>query len=119
MCKCKNIKIGSYDRQTSMKDPFNTRNRNGGWVCVDTCLVQEIAELWYQGIKTVESCCGHNKTKGYIMVLREDYDRMIGLGYKPDNEWNGNSEKLAIFYPKIGTGWRYPETYQPYQMPIF
>lgn len=101
MCKCKDIEIGSYGRQTSMRDPFNSRKRNNGWVCIDTCIIQEIAELWHLGIRTYESCCGHNKTKGYIMVLKEDYERMKSLGYVPDEDWNYGSEKLIIFYPKV------------------
>lgn len=65
-----------------MKDPFNSRNRHNGWVCIDICICQEIAELWNSGIPTYESCCGHNKKEGYIMVLEKDIDKMKKLGYK-------------------------------------
>ena len=98
MCKCKNILIGSYDRQVSMKDPFNTRNRNDGWVCIDICICQEIAELWYRGIKTYESCCGHNKSRGYIMVGEEDKNKMKELGYRQDKNWK--EDNLFCFFPK-------------------
>lgn len=93
MCNCKDIEIGSYDRQTSMKHPFETKRGNNGWVCVDTCLVQEVAELWHLGIKTLESCCGHNKVDGYIAVENDDVEKMIELGYKP-------TDRKQIFLPK-------------------
>lgn len=99
MCKCNNIEIGSYKRQTSMKDPFNFRNRHNGWICIDTCLVQEIVELWYLGIKTIECCCGHNKNKGYIMTLKSDYKKMIDLGYKEDIGYN--NDEFSCFIPLI------------------
>jgi hypothetical protein len=96
MCQCKNVSIGSYDRQVSMKDPFNSRKRHDGWVCIDVCICQQIAELWYQGIKTVESCCGHNINQGYIMVYKEDFDKMIKLGYKENKEWNSKNYKSEL-----------------------
>jgi len=102
MCRCKKIDVGSYDRQTSMKDPFNSRNKKDGWICIDTCLVQEIAELWYLGIKTYECCCGHNKDKGYIMVDEKDFKKMEKLKYKPIKNWNKKSQsKLKCFYPLL------------------
>lgn len=76
MCKCVNIDFGTYDRQTNMK------TLEDKWVCIDTCLVQEIAELWYAGIYTVECCCGHNKNKGYIMVHKIFEFKMKLKGYK-------------------------------------
>ncbi len=30
-------------------------------ICVDACIAHVIKELWYAGIWTVNSCCGHNK----------------------------------------------------------
>lgn len=101
MCKCVNIPIGSYARQTSMKHNFNTSNDKDpkGWVCIDTCLVQEIAELWYKGIRTVECCCGHNIKDGYIAVIDIDDRKMIELGYervKPERPHH----RIGFFYPK-------------------
>jgi len=98
MCKCKDIEFGSYKRQVSMKDPFNSRKRNDGWVCVDVCICQEIAELWLLEIPTIESCCGHNKKDGYIMVNKKDKVKMIKLGYKK-TDWK--ADNLICFYPKL------------------
>ncbi len=82
MCSCKDIKMGSYTRQASML------MKRGKWekrVGIDVCLVQEIAELWYKGIETIESCCGHNVAPSYIAVVNEyEYiEKMKVLGYKP------------------------------------
>lgn len=96
MCKCKNIKLGSYDRQTSMKHNFPTSRKNKGWVCIDTCIIQEIAELWYNRIKTIESCCGHNKTEGYIAVEEKYINKMLRMKYKQIKMKDG---RMNFFYP--------------------
>jgi len=77
MCKCKNIKFWSYDRQTNMKPPYSDKR-----LCIDTCLVQEIAELRAEWIRTTWCCCGHNKIPWYIWVVEEDIQKMKDLWYK-------------------------------------
>lgn len=77
-CNCKNIEIWSYDRQTSMKMPTWKKN---GWVCVDTCIVQEVAELWQLWITTTWCCCGHNKNIWFIWVVKDDISKMKKLWY--------------------------------------
>jgi len=62
-----------------MKAPHVTRN--GGWVSIDICICQEMAELWAMGIKTLNSCCGHNKVLPSVIVEPEDAKRMEELGY--------------------------------------
>ena len=93
MCKCKNIEIGSYGRQVSMKDPFV--KRNDGWVCIDICICQEIAELWYLGIRTNGCCCGHNKQRGYIGVYDEDIEKMKELGYEQQEHFQGQKNNFT------------------------
>ena len=89
-CKCKNIFPGDYKRQTSMKTFWSHE-----WVCIDTCLVQEIAELWYHGIRTIECCCGHNgNSKPYIAVDPKFIPTMKALHYLPQ----GNGPEF--FLPK-------------------
>lgn len=63
------------------------------WVCIDTCLVQEIAELWYLDIETIECCCGHNKNVGYILVSEKHKKKMTQLGYIPQ-------KRSGFFNPK-------------------
>ena len=77
-CNCEEVEMGSYDYQVAMK-----QHSNGKSVDIDICLATEIASLWKLGIRTVESCCGHKKTDGYIAVERiEDVNMMLALGYK-------------------------------------
>ena len=80
-----------------MRMPFGKK-----WVCIDTCLVQEIAELWHLGIPTIESCCGHNKQSGYIAVSEEKHEQMIWLGYERDPL--AQVGRLGFFMPKSKDG---------------
>lgn len=79
MCNCKNIEIGSYDNQVELKAPeWSSKDT----ICVDTCLKDEILELWSIGIRTTGCCCGHNKIEGFIGVFDEDIPKMKELGYQ-------------------------------------
>ena len=55
---------------------------------VDSCMVNEIKWLLKQGIKTIESCCGHHfviddkEVMGYILVSEDSVELMCRLGYK-------------------------------------
>lgn len=89
MCKCKNIKIGSYGNQVELPVPvhmYPLRNVLGEdkpiqAIYVDRCLADEIQSLWNNGITTTGCCCGHNLLLPYIGVIEEDWIRMIELGY--------------------------------------
>lgn len=76
MCKCKNITMGSYDACITLTNPFTE-----GIIGVDECVLDEVKNLWSKGIETVESCCGHNITSGYIAVREKHITEMINLGY--------------------------------------
>lgn len=93
MCNCKNIEIGSYDNQVELPAPPHiiewakkTNFSLGGdrlTVCIDRCLEKEIKALWYEGITTTNSCCGHNMPGlAHIMVIPEDIAWMKAHGYK-------------------------------------
>lgn len=112
-CNCENIEIWSYDRQTSVLAPFKIKNCLWDykdfiktfnwlvwtWISIDTCLVQEIAELWKKWIRTTWCCCWHNKAIPFIWVEFEDIQKMKDLWYKvqenPCRPWDEDS-----FYPK-------------------
>lgn len=85
MCKCVNVKIGSYVNQTVLDYPdwFWIESSLKLKAGIDNCILEEIKSLWANGIQTVESCCGHNKALGYIAVLPEHVQRMLDLGYEP------------------------------------
>jgi hypothetical protein len=86
-CFCKDVDFGSYDHQVSMKCPLI--ERNDGWVCIDVCIATEIAELWHKGIKTLNSCCGHQKLQPTVIVDEKDEPKMIELGYKSEKAQSG------------------------------
>lgn len=103
-CKCENIKTQSYENQVSILMPFWDKFttptwKKWTWVCIDTCLVQEIAELWKKWIRTTWSCCGHNINNPFIWVIPEDIQKMKELWYivqeNPLRPWDEDS-----FYPK-------------------
>jgi len=92
MCNCKNVEIGSYDNQIIlgyypvMREYADNRLKEGlsnYGICVDRCIVDQVVELWEAGIRTYGSCCGHNKTEGFINVGEEDYEKALLLGFEP------------------------------------
>ena len=76
MCKCVNVKMGSYDNQVILKMP------NGELMGIDRCIAEEIKYLWSLGIQTTGCCCGHNKQEGCIGVIDRDIEIMKKGGYK-------------------------------------
>lgn len=94
MCKCDNIKMWTYDRQTTMKPPYQDK-----LVCIDTCLVQEIAELRYLWIETTGCCCWHNLWVWWYIWVKERYiPKMLELWYitRPNETDNTREDS---FYP--------------------
>lgn len=85
MCECIDVEIGSYDNQKMVMAPAHMRpyssNGNVNWICIDTCILAEILQLWSIGISTTGCCCGHNKTNGYIGVEDKDIQNMLNFGY--------------------------------------
>ncbi len=92
MCECVNVEFGDYSNMKILK-------LNGKRIQVDSCMVDEITYLWSKGVITIESCCGHNKRRGYIAVDENSIELMESLGYEhycnplyPDAK--------EFFYPK-------------------
>ncbi len=108
MCKCNNIEIGSYENQTVLDYPEWFKSEKEILSCgIDNCLVDEIKDLWSQGIQTIESCCGHNKVQGYISVLEDHAHLMVDLGYKlyksnfrNESGWDENGFRVDTYKPK-------------------
>jgi len=83
--------MGSYEVSIPLYNIFTKKQSS-----VDYCLIKEVVNLWSKGIETIESCCGHNKTSGYIAVRSQFIIKMIDLGYKPDL----STESPGCFIPK-------------------
>lgn len=81
-CHCVDVAMGSYDNQVSMLAPFDLEHRGDRWVCIDTCIATEIGRLWHLGVKTLNSCCGHQEVDPSVIVAPESHDLMDRLGYR-------------------------------------
>jgi hypothetical protein len=93
MCKCINIPMGSYKNASAVTTP------SGSIIDLDNCILDEVKGLWELGITTVESCCGHNVTDGYILVDEKSIWKMLAVGYKNHSDVMGEF-RPEIFYPK-------------------
>ena len=79
------------------------REPGGKLVGIDTCLASEIGWLWHNGVRTIESCCGHNKNGGYIAVEFVSVGRMRELGYKNlTREQRKTGDNKNFFFPHFG-----------------
>lgn len=54
MCKCRNIKLGTYSNQTEVNRPEHMLiNEKISSIGIDTCIVEEIQYLWSEGNFTI------------------------------------------------------------------
>jgi hypothetical protein len=104
-CDCKDVGIGSYRNQITVKTPDHTLKHGGcgcmtfrSTTCLDRCIAEEIKSLWCQGVVTTGSCCGHNKREGYIGVIPEHSGIMLAMGYQKES--NGKDRRALHFIPK-------------------
>ena len=83
MCNCVNIEMGLYGNQVKLDCPEHMKKYiSYDTIAIDRCLLDEIQYLWSLGVRTVGSCCGHNKVIGTIGVAKEDIPKMKKLGYQ-------------------------------------
>lgn len=87
--------------QTGSKSKIEYKNYPIG---IDSCIVDEIRELWSKGIRTCGCCCGHGYNLGYIEVEDEDIEKMEQMGYchyiYP--KMFGGVDRKEAFIPKTG-----------------
>lgn len=76
ICGCDGVELGSGDATVPISHPSLNKK-----IWVDKCIAGEVLDLLDKGIKTVGSCCGHNKTIPSIMVDIESVSAMESLGY--------------------------------------
>jgi hypothetical protein len=90
-CSCgKDVYFGDYSRMVNAVALWGEKKS----VCFDKCLADEIFFLWSVGVKTSQSCCGHNLSCGGIYVHEGDTKKMVRLGYKEYKKFN------SFFVPK-------------------
>ncbi len=96
MCNCRSYntpKIDQTIRERVMQPPFMDKT-----VCVDSCIVKEIQELWDAGFETLGCCCGHNKEKPSVIVDKSIApDVSIFLGCNSDKPWRVLAWKLVEY----------------------
>lgn len=69
-------------------------------VCIDSCIVDAIKELWSKGVETTGCCCGHNIMPAWVSVHPGFYEKMFELGYEqqPVEVKNGVVMGLYTFF---------------------
>lgn len=73
-------------------------------ISIDSCIADEIQELWDKDIRTTGCCCGHGINLGFIQVENEDIPKMEAMGYEHylySNKFGGVARKDG-FIPKTG-----------------
>lgn len=84
MCKCKDVKMGSYKNQTILDTPRCILNKYSNYpktIGIDNCILDEIRFLWSNDIITLGSCCGHNIVNSMVNVDDACISKMKELGY--------------------------------------
>lgn len=86
--------FGIYDNMKILAMPDHMLLKNGGYyyskdtVSIDPCIVEEIEMLWRNGVRTINSCCGHGKLRASVIVENSSEQTMIELGYEVNNSWH-------------------------------
>jgi len=95
ICFCKKDNtFGEYKNTVEMITPFKF-DLGGGkrtHACIDCCIASEIAYLWYNGIETLNSCCGHGLLGASVFVKKKSVSKMLELGYKLSTEKSANPD---------------------------
>jgi hypothetical protein len=79
-CECKDVDFESCKSAVWVLNPFKPRFPKSK-TTINICILPEVVCLWNQGIQTIESCCGHNKTHSYVVVVDRCISMMKNLGY--------------------------------------
>ena len=68
-------------------------------ICVDSCISEQIEDLWKAGVQTAMSCCGHNGKGPYIdpvvfITNAEDADLASDILSQDKRDW------IVVFYTR-------------------
>lgn len=97
-CSC-GTEMGAYEWQVTVVAPFDWEKRIRS---IDACIFPEIMSLWYLGIETGASCCGHGVNPGSILLYDDRHViKMLQLGYDPMHNPLGPDGFYAKFRPVI------------------
>lgn len=95
--------MGSFENQIEI-----FHEALGRKIWVDACIADEIIDLLSNGVKTIGSCCGHNKAIPSIAVSRESVKLMEAMGYKHHFNLSvpkGEYSKIYFYAKSIKCPW--------------
>lgn len=75
-------------RQVLMLPPWETGREAAGLspeIAVDGCMKDVIQHLWYNGVTTLNCCCGHTMQRPSVCVSVASVQKMLELGYEQDS----------------------------------
>jgi len=98
-CRCANVEFGSYSNTLLMRLPFDLPEMGkviGDPVCIDTCIAPDISVLWQEGVRTLNSCCGHQKLPPSVVVEGTSVRLMETLGYAHDTTYPDRADIFSF-----------------------
>lgn len=88
-CRSYNAQIGEVEEIVLPRPDWLPEGERVNGVPVDACIAQVIKQLWYHGIVTLSSCCGHNGLFGSPSIVLgehvENYSKVRRLIKKIDD----------------------------------
>lgn len=99
---------GEHINQVSIKSP-DWWESSKSFFNVDSCVASEIVFLIVNGVRTLNSCCGHGKTHPSVCVDpdTDSVSLMHELGYKQDPDYPDRPEIFKLkgeSYEKVYMG---------------
>ena len=91
-CQCVDVPMGSYNACVAIVTPQHRL------ASIDICILPMVVALWSRGIETIESCCGHGVTSGYIAVHPAHVAEMEALGFHHDPQ--ADDPSFVFLWPR-------------------
>lgn len=99
ICGSGNSAFGTKENKVTIMMPNDWEtSRENRFFDIDSCMVPEISWLWRKGVRTIECCCGHGCSNGYIAVDEQSIPIMKKYGYINTEE---KPERKDLFYPNF------------------
>lgn len=86
-CRSYNSGEGSTPEVVLPRPAFMPDGERLNGVPVDACIADVVLSLWYEGVQTLGSCCGHNKRPPSLVLGQgeRDYDGIRALIARKDS----------------------------------
>lgn len=70
-------------------------------IAIDECIADEVKQMNDSGIKTVNSCCGHFKNNGSVIIADDSKNLAENMGYKVQ-EYTTEHTKAGLLIIDLG-----------------